>query len=71
MVELTYDYLATRVCVHAEENNVMERYDGYQTLEFWKRFVESFGPRQCRKSDMWARRLHSQSQPGRHLNARS
>lgn len=45
MVELTYDYLATRVCVHAEENYVMEYYYGYQTLEFWKRFVESFGPR--------------------------
>jgi len=43
MVELTYDYLATRVCVHAEENYVMECYYGYQTLEFWKRFVESCG----------------------------
>jgi hypothetical protein len=31
MVELTYDYLATRVCVHAEEN-----YDGaIMVIKLW------------------------------------
>ena len=52
MAELIYDWLATRVCVHAEEKYVIDRYYGYQTLEFSKRFVESFGFRYCRKSDV-------------------